>query len=516
MSRAAKKRAKRREKNERGHIAAEEDDSKEAESKKQRLDCNEDDLKNPPIKSILKKTARKEEEKVMATILKQQDGDGDSTSGEEADDDDIVVSFPNMSLVEILLLKESNNQERTIVLGKLTAQQRAAALFQAMIDPIPLDEFYAEYWEKKPLLVRAQKQKQRYDGLLSLESIKKLSKTSPLYYGRDLNVTRYQKDAQGVKRRINLDKLPKDENEKEAGVLVNNSELWAQFDKGCTIRLLCPHKLVDSVHSLLSTLEIELGCMVGANAYLTPSNSSQGFAPHYDDIEAFCMQLEGTKHWKVYEPVLKLPRVSSEDFTADDLIDKVPVLDVTLEQGDLLYMPRGWIHQATTLKDSSEHSLHLTVSAMQQWSWADLLDIVVPEALEAETMSNTSTLLRQGLPRGFLDYMGAMHDASVDENLPDALKNVDNDANEDDEKQGKAKSEKLRLRRRELLQEKFRQEAKKRIMKVALTVSGCSVWKISVRSHTLNTLVQCRPARWWMRLAMKWERDSNRNVNHLL
>ena len=34
---------------------------------------------------------------------------------------------------------------------------------------------------------------------------------------------------------------------------------------------------------------------------LTPPGT-QGFAPHWDDIEAFVIQLEGKKHWRVYEP----------------------------------------------------------------------------------------------------------------------------------------------------------------------------------------------------------------------
>ena len=50
--------------------------------------------------------------------------------------------------------------------------------------------------------------------------------------------------------------------------------------------------------------------------YLTPSNS-QGFAPHYDDIEAFVLQLEGKKHWRLYSPRFDgevLPRFSSGKF----------------------------------------------------------------------------------------------------------------------------------------------------------------------------------------------------------
>jgi bifunctional lysine-specific demethylase and histidyl-hydroxylase NO66 len=79
--------------------------------------------------------------------------------------------------------------------------------------------------------------------------------------------------------------------------------------------------------------------MVGANAYLTPPNASQGFAPHYDDIEAFCLQLEGRKRWKAYPPppTVQLPRTSSPDFTTQDLqaMDLTPVMDIVLNEGDL-------------------------------------------------------------------------------------------------------------------------------------------------------------------------------------
>jgi lysine-specific demethylase/histidyl-hydroxylase NO66 len=46
-----------------------------------------------------------------------------------------------------------------------------------------------------------------------------------------------------------------------------------------------------------------------------------------------------------------LPRQSSSDFTEEDLKDAKPVMDVVLSPGDMLYMPRGWIHQACTLPD---------------------------------------------------------------------------------------------------------------------------------------------------------------------
>lgn len=51
-----------------------------------------------------------------------------------------------------------------------------------------------------------------------------------------------------------------------------------------------------------------------------------------------------------------------------------PILEVVLEAGDLLYFPRGFIHQGDCLPDA--HSLHITVSSYQKNSWGDLLQKV--------------------------------------------------------------------------------------------------------------------------------------------
>ena len=64
-----------------------------------------------------------------------------------------------------------------------------------------------------------------------------------------------------------------------------------------------------------------LESFVGTNMYLTPPGT-QGFAPHYDDVEVFILQLEGKKHWRVYEPRTAqetLPRYSSCNFSQDEI-----------------------------------------------------------------------------------------------------------------------------------------------------------------------------------------------------
>lgn len=150
--------------------------------------------------------------------------------------------------------------------------------------------------------------------------------------------------------------------------------------------------------------------MVGANTYLTPPGT-QGFAPHYDDIEAFVVQLEGKKHWRVYNPRNSseiLPQFSSVNFTDRDLGE--PILETILEEGDLLYFPRGFIHQGYCLPDV--HSLHITVSSFQRNSWVDLLDKLLPAALQIAAEDNVD--FRKGLPLDYLDYMGVQNSESLD------------------------------------------------------------------------------------------------------
>ncbi len=155
------------------------------------------------------------------------------------------------------------------------------------------------------------------------------------------------------------------------------------------------------------------GTCVGANTYLTPAGT-QGFAPHYDDIEAFVLQLEGKKRWRVYKPLSKeetLPKFSSRNYTQEEIGS--PIIDVTLEAGDLLYFPRGWIHQANALDDI--HSLHITVSCYQKNTWSDFLAKLLPAALDVATQSDLE--FRRGLPINYLMNNGIAYDNEINKNV---------------------------------------------------------------------------------------------------
>lgn len=262
-------------------------------------------------------------------------------------------------------------------------------VFKWMIAPYNPNKFLNEIWEKKPLHI-ARKKPVYYKEIISTPLIDDMLRNEHIQFTKNIDITSYV----GEKR----------ETHNPEG-RAHPHLVWDFYLNGCSIRLLNPQTYMPKLHLLNATLQEFFNSFVGANAYLTPPDS-QGFAPHYDDIEAFILQIEGKKHWKIYKPLSEnevLPRVSSKNFDQAEIGE--PIMEVTLEAGDMLYFPRGYIHQGITI--DGEHSLHITVSMYQKHSWADLFEKMIPAALHLAVNENLE--LRRGLPFDIYDNFGLVN-----------------------------------------------------------------------------------------------------------
>uniref|UniRef100_A0A672GHK6 Bifunctional lysine-specific demethylase and histidyl-hydroxylase n=1 Tax=Salarias fasciatus TaxID=181472 RepID=A0A672GHK6_SALFA len=255
-------------------------------------------------------------------------------------------------------------------------------LFQCSSSHLSFLIIHRDTWEKKPIFVQ-RKNPHYYKGLFSTAEFDRILREDDVQFGVNLDVTSYTHG--------------KRETHNPPGRALPFT-VWDFYESGCSLRLLNPQAFSSTVWNVLSILQEQFGSMAGANIYLTPART-QGFAPHYDDIEAFVVQLEGKKHWRVYSP-----RSEDEVLPVQADIGK-PILDVVLEAGDLLYFPRGFIHQGNCLPDV--HSLHITISSYQKNSWGDLLQKVVPAALEIAMEEDVE--FRRGLPLDYLTYMGVQN-----------------------------------------------------------------------------------------------------------
>lgn len=119
---------------------------------------------------------------------------------------------------------------------------------------------------------------------------------------------------------------------------------------------------VEDVHAevalLARRLETDLGARVQINAYLTPPGA-QGFAAHYDTHDVLVAQIVGEKIWRIQGAEAACPLHELTDGDPRLRSTTEPPWQPRLVPGDLLYIPRGWIHEAVT---QTSASLHLTIS----------------------------------------------------------------------------------------------------------------------------------------------------------
>ncbi|AEW94089.1 MULTISPECIES: JmjC domain-containing protein [Streptomycetaceae] len=134
--------------------------------------------------------------------------------------------------------------------------------------------------------------------------------------------------------------------------------------------------LKPSVADLYRALCRETGYGVHINAYLTPPGC-QGLKYHFDPYVTLILQIHGRKTWPVHPPFVANPVQEYGSFhligfTPEQrhyLAHTPPAATFTLAPGDVLWLPRGYVHSPYT--EGSETSLHITVAFKERtYHWA--------------------------------------------------------------------------------------------------------------------------------------------------
>lgn len=155
--------------------------------------------------------------------------------------------------------------------------------------------------------------------------------------------------------------------------------LRRQIASGATTRLTNAQEFDPDIKDLCEAIEAVIGQSVNANVYITPAGN-QGFNPHYDAHDVFVVQCMGRKHWSIYHQYaeqIELPNKRNR-FNREvhkPISEKVDTL--TLEEGDVLYIPRGVMHDAHCEESFSGH----ITFGVYSMSWTDYI-------IEASNMIN--------------------------------------------------------------------------------------------------------------------------------
>ena len=176
--------------------------------------------------------------------------------------------------------------------------------------------------------------------------------------------------------------------------------IYERFLKGATIRVVGVHKYLPRVATLADTLSSALIAIVHANLYLTPEKHT-GLHAHFDAHDVLVCQCAGTKRWRFYRDYAGKQALPARDILHYDSDRHVPgevSRDIRMEPGNVLYVPRGTMHDACT-----EHgdSLHLTFS-LRALTVGDLMmrtaqlaieeDVALRSAIAYDVRAHTAAL----------------------------------------------------------------------------------------------------------------------------
>jgi hypothetical protein len=220
-------------------------------------------------------------------------------------------------------------------------QERGGAL-QRLLAPVPVERFLRDTFGTNPLHLTGESGRCRslldWDGLARLMELPlEPPRLNIIKGGKVIPGERYLRLQGGISR-------------------IDGGALSLLLDAGATAVINHVDDLLPAVAQLADETGDRLSARTAVNLYAT-WRSEHGFDPHWDYHDVIVLQLAGRKQWPVFNPTRSDP-LRGDPFEAP-AAGTAPDQVFMLENGDVLYLPRGWIHAPAT---AGEPSLHLTIA----------------------------------------------------------------------------------------------------------------------------------------------------------
>ncbi|MBI4184318.1 MAG: hypothetical protein HY521_10000 [Proteobacteria bacterium] len=273
-----------------------------------------------------------------------------------------------------------------------------AITFAEILAPMTPEEFFAEYYDKKPLHIRGAPEK--FARVMSWAELNRL-----------LNMTGIWSSA-SLKMVLDRAPIPADQYCRQAEdrdhrpvLQPDAGKMLALLRRGASLVLNDIDSLSAGLSAVSGALEGALGSKAQANLYCS-WREHQAFPAHFDTHDVFAVHVEGEKTWNVYEgradgPIAH-PVFRTLGQAHHDRAKGAVQFEARLKPGDLLYLPRGQYHDALATGDNAIHvafGLHAPLGL-------DFLNLMYERAVR-------ESLFRSAMPR--LDAPGA--EAALKERL---------------------------------------------------------------------------------------------------
>jgi len=257
------------------------------------------------------------------------------------------------------------------------AASRSPLTLDWLLSPFDLDEFTGEVWERQHLLVRRMDPRY-YRDLLSLSDLDEILSTMSVK-SANLRIVDHGRE---IPASATISAEP-------GGPQNALEKLYELYRTGSTIVFNSLHERWPPLTRLCRSVAREISGSAQVNVYLTPAGG-QGFKAHYDSHDVFVAQAHGSKRWRVYPPPIELPSHDQPYRLSGLTAPAEPIEEFDLRAGDLLYLPRGYMHEAEA---NDEASVHLTIGVMPVL-WSSVLINAVRTIVKADARFRRALPLR--------------------------------------------------------------------------------------------------------------------------
>jgi hypothetical protein len=287
-------------------------------------------------------------------------------------------------------------------LAERRAEVHGRALVERLIHPHSVDDFTARTWERGHLHIpRAQNPvlADWFEELMSIDDVDRLLTTvyaagprrwDSLRMGRDAELIppeRFLTNFDGAFAEVDVDRVL-DLHRAGASIILNGVDA-----------------LLEPVAELCAAVRGALGVKAHANAYITP-REAQGFPLHLDTHDVFLLQVVGEKQWRLHDSPFPL---ATPAFKGEEHAGPLgPATEISLGAGELLYIPRGMLHEGVT---STAMSIHLTIG-MHPYTWAELLRDRVAELEREEVGFRRAVRVGEGADESLAELMARLGDGT--------------------------------------------------------------------------------------------------------
>lgn len=267
-------------------------------------------------------------------------------------------------------------------------------MLATLLWPVTPDTFFSEYWERQPLYV-PRDAPGYFADLYDVADIEE----SLVVGGRDLD--RFALVKAGAPQAalddyvVSAPAIRWKSTGKGPAAHVDPRKVAVLLERGYTLVIKDAALLSARLQRTCNRLQRDLGAYAGANVYFTPAGN-QGLDVHHDTHDTLTIQVEGSKTWRIYEPLVELPLESQPLHRGTAAPPMTLQREVTLAAGETLYLPRGFAHEAVA---TDGRALHVTF-ALAPLRAVDLLHEVLDAAAGADVA------LRRGLPPGWYEDPG--------------------------------------------------------------------------------------------------------------